>query len=142
MSESQKIELVPVQDEQQLEMREPPTTASLDSWLATLIERKGSDLLLVAGAPACILVDGRVSRIGTRPLTGREIEAAVLPALPPHAAQSYREARIADFSHRTGKAGRFRVNLHHEKGQAAASVRALPANVPVLSDLRLPPQVE
>jgi len=142
MNESRRIELVPVHDEQQVEMKEPSTTASLDSWLATLIERKGSDLLLVAGAPACILVDGRVSRIGTRLLTGREIEAAVLPALPAHAAQSYREARIADFSYRSGKATRFRVNLHHEKGQAAASVRTLPSNVPILQDLRLPPQVE
>jgi twitching motility protein PilT len=142
MNESRRIELVPVQDEQQIEVREQSTTAALDCWLATLIERKGSDLLLVAGAPACVLVDGRVSRIDTRPLTGQEIEAAVLPALPPHATQSYREARIADFSYRIGKAARFRVNLHHEKGQAAASVRALPSNVPVLHDLRLPPQVE
>lgn len=142
MSELRGIELVPVQDEHQAEMTEPSTTASLDSWLATLIERNGSDLLLVAGAPVCILVDGRVNRIGTRPLTGREIEAAVLPALGSHAAQSYRETRIADFSYRTGKLGRFRVNLHHEKGQAAASIRALPSNLPVLEDLRLPRQVE
>jgi len=142
MSEPRGIELVPVQDEQQAEMTGPSTTASLDSWLATLIERNGSDLLLVTGAPVCILVDGRVIRIGTRPLTGLEIEAAVLPALGSHAAQSYRETRIADFSYRIAKLGRFRVNLHHEKGQAAASIRALPSNVPVLQDLHLPRQVE
>lgn len=142
MSEPRGIELVPVQDEHQAEMKEPSTTPSLDSWLATLIERNGSDLLLVTGAPVCILVDGRVHRIGTRPLAGREIEAAVLPALGSHAAQSYRETRISDFSYRVAKLGRFRVNLHHEKGQPAASIRALPSNVPVLQDLRLPRQVE
>ena len=142
MGESRSIELVPVHDEQQVETTEPSTTASLDSWLNTLIERSGSDLLLVTGAPVSILVDGRVNRIGTRPLTGREIEAAVLPALGSHAAKSYRETGIADFSYRIGKLGRFRVNLHHEKGQAAASIRALPSNVPVLQELRLPRQVE
>ena len=138
MNESRNIELVPVHDEQQVETTEPSTTASLDSWLNTLIERSGSDLLLVTGAPVSILVDGRVNRIGTRPLTGREIEAAVLPALGSHAAKSYRETGIADFSYRIGKLGRFRVNLHHEKGQAAASIRALVAFASSKSWMLLP----
>jgi twitching motility protein PilT len=38
--------------------------------------------------------------------------------------------------------GRFRVNLHRERGRAAATIRALPAMPPRLSELGLPPQVE
>jgi twitching motility protein PilT len=38
--------------------------------------------------------------------------------------------------------GRFRINLHREKGRAAAAVRALPVRVPLLEELHLPPAVE
>jgi twitching motility protein PilT len=34
--------------------------------------------------------------------------------------------------------GRFRINLHHERGRAAATVRALPTKIPALDELRLP----
>jgi twitching motility protein PilT len=36
-------------------------------------------------------------------------------------------------------AGRFRVNLHRQRGQLAASVRTLPHDIPTLASLNLPP---
>ena len=36
--------------------------------------------------------------------------------------------------------GRFRVNLHRERGQAAAAIRVLPPRVPKLCELALPPE--
>ena len=70
---------------------EAPSTARLDRWLATLVSQGGSDLLLVAGAPACIRLGGEVKSIEAAPLEGREIEAAVLPALTQHSFQLYRK---------------------------------------------------
>src|SRR5439155_2912732 len=35
-----------------------------------------------------------------------------------------------------------RINVHHERGRAAAAIRRLPASVPRLASLRLPPSVE
>jgi hypothetical protein len=49
---------------------EPASAVQLDAWLKTLIARGGSDLLLVAGAPACIRAKGFVQKIETRPLDG------------------------------------------------------------------------
>ncbi len=117
------------------------STARLERWLGALAERHGSDLLLVAGAPPSIRVEGRVLPLGDGPLDGVEIEEAVLPALAPHAQRQYREARIADGSFRAGGGGRFRINLHRERGRAAAAVRRLPARIPRLASLNLPPQV-
>jgi len=119
-----------------------PGSAQLDGWLSTLVSRAGSDLLLVAGAPACLRVDGPVTSIGEEPLRGPEIEAAVLPVLSANALESYRKTQIADSSYRVEGLGRFRINLHHERGQAAATIRSLPARLPSLSELRLPPEVE
>jgi len=121
---------------------EPASTLQLDAWLKTLIARGGSDLLLVAGAPACIRTKGAVQKIDAAPLEGSEIEAAVLPALSSHALARYRQMQIADSSYRVTGLGRFRINLHRERGRAAAAIRALPQKVPTLRELNLPPSVE
>jgi twitching motility protein PilT len=66
----------------------------------------------------------------------------VSPALPPHARRLYRDAGIADGSFRMPELGRFRINLHHERGRSAAAIRRLPAAVPRFATLGLPPPVE
>jgi twitching motility protein PilT len=123
------------------ESLENSSGSRLDRWLSILVARHGSDLLLVPGAPPCILIEGEVHTIDRRVLDGTEIEAAVLPALTTHALQIYRKGRIADSSYRVDGIGRFRINLHSERGQPAAAVRALPSRVPLLTDLHLPPSV-
>ena len=120
----------------------PGSTARLERWLHILAEKNGSDLLLVAGAPPSMRVDGKVIPLAEGPLDGLDVEEAVLPALPPHARRQYRDALIADASFRLTGLGRFRINLHHERGRAAAAFRLLPMRVPRLSTLNLPPQVE
>ena len=113
-------------------------SAEFKQWLGELVSRNGSDLLLVPQAPAAIRFEGVLSTIGDRPLTGEEIEAAVLPAMAAHAREEYQQYGIADSSYRIEGLGRFRINLHRERGRTAATVRALPSKVPRLEELRLP----
>jgi twitching motility protein PilT len=113
-------------------------SAQVRGWLQQLIAQNGSDLLLVSDAPAAIRVEGALSAIGEHPLTGDEIEAAMLPALAAHAREEYQQYGIADSSYRVEGVGRFRINLHRERGRAAATLRALPSRVPTLEELRLP----
>jgi twitching motility protein PilT len=117
-------------------------TTRLEAWLRILTDAGGSDLLLVAGAPPSIRVDGRVRPLLEGPLDGVDIEETVLPALAPHARRIYRQSQIADGSFRVAGLGRFRINLHRERGRAAAALRALPARVPRLSTHGLPAHVE
>lgn len=123
-----------------------PTAAGhdikLDGWLRLLAERKGSDLLLVAGEPPTIRINGVLHRAESGPIDGLEIEEMVLPALPPHAQKAFRESGIADASRGLAGAGRFRINLHRERGRAAAVIRALPRRIPTLASLDLPPGTE
>ena len=118
-----------------------PESAELRRWLGELVLRNGSDLLLVPNAPASIRLEGVLSAIEDKTLSGEEIEAAMLPAMAAHAREEYRQYGIADSSYRLEGVGRFRINLHRERGRAAATVRALPSKVPALSELRLPPGV-
>jgi twitching motility protein PilT len=129
-------------DEVPLQPASDSTASRLEQWLHLLAERGGSDLLLVAGAPPAIRIDGQVYRLDAGPLDGVEIEEAVLPALLPHAREQYRQVRIADASFRIQGLARFRINLHHERGRAAAAVRLLPARIPRLETLGLPPGIE
>jgi twitching motility protein PilT len=119
--------------------------ARLRGWLEQMVERGASDLLLVAGAPASMRIDGAIAPLVAErsgPLGSEEIADAIEPALPPHARRAYRERGIADGSFRAADLGRFRINLHHERGRAAAAIRRLPSAVPRLASLGLPAGVE
>jgi twitching motility protein PilT len=129
-------------DEQPVRPTDGSTAPRLDEWLRLVADRGGSDLLLVAGAPPAVRIDGRVHGLDAGPLDGDDIEEAVLPLLLPHAREQYRQAGIADASFRIQGLARFRINLHHERGRAAAAVRMLPVRVPRLSSLGLPPGIE
>jgi twitching motility protein PilT len=115
------------------------------AWLDEVVARSASDLLLVAGALPSLRIDGVVVPLGHAsggPLGSEEIEDAVLPALAPHARRMYRDCGIADGSYRDSDLGRFRINLHRERGRAAAAIRRLPAALPRFASLHLPPPVE
>jgi twitching motility protein PilT len=114
----------------------------LDAWLQLVAEREASDLLLVAGEAPALRIHGRVIRSEGPPLDGQDVEDIVLPELAPHAQRAYRAKGIADASRRVAGVGRFRINLHRERGRAAAVIRMLPRRVPLLASLDLPPGVE
>jgi twitching motility protein PilT len=114
----------------------------IDRLLARLIQAGGSDLLLVSDAAACALVEGRVHTLEEGVWHGDEIEATVEPALSAHALESYRASGIADSSYRVEGLGRFRINIHRQRGKPAVAIRALPTAVPQFSELNLPPSVE
>src|SRR5262245_47738920 len=116
--------------------------ARLNAWLEEVVGRSASDLLLVPGASPSLRIDGQIVPLLEGPLSGEEIEDAVTPALAPHARRMYREAGIADGSFRSPGLGRFRINLHHERGGSAAAIRRLPSIVPRFASLNLPPSIE
>jgi len=109
---------------------------------AEVVRRRGSDLLLIAGSAPGIRIDGAIVRLERAVLDGFDIEEGVVPLLPPHAKRQFQEHGITDASLRLPELGRFRVNLHRERGRAAAAIRVLPARVPKLAELGLPPEVE
>ncbi|MCC6989155.1 MAG: PilT/PilU family type 4a pilus ATPase [Acidobacteria bacterium] len=114
----------------------------LERWLSRARALGASDLLLVAGVPPMTRIDGKVRPLdGEDVLDGTDIGDAVEPALPEHSRRAYREGHAVDARVRTA-AGRFRVNLHRERGRAAAAIRVLPTVPPRLSALNLPVEVE
>ena len=115
-----------------------PAGSSLMVWLEAMAERHASDLLLLAGEPPAFRIDGRIIRSESSVLDGDDVAELVLPELAPHAQRQFREHGIADAALKVPAIGRFRINLHHERGRPAAIIRLLPTTVPTLASLNLP----
>jgi twitching motility protein PilT len=111
-------------------------SALLESWLQRVrAEEDGSDLLLVAGSPPIVRAPGRLIRVSDDPLGGDEIENAVRGCVSPRLMERYRAGHAVDLGFKRPGLGRFRMNLHRERGRAAASIRALPLKIPRIADL-------
>jgi len=119
--------------------RVPESTGSLDKLLAFAASRGASDVLLIAGAPAVLRVSGTLAPNSGPPLDAEEVRGLVLPLLGPAQLEELQKNRSVDLSFFREGLGRFRVNLHHQRGTVAASIRLLPARIPSLESLHLPP---
>jgi hypothetical protein len=94
-----------------------PDSNVLDQWLRILVDREAGDLFLVAGFPPAIRLHGVVTPLKGGPLDGDDIEIAILPSLHAHALKAYKTSGSADVSLRREGFGRFRLNLHRERGR-------------------------
>ena len=111
-------------------------SALLDAWLQRVRDEDGgSDLLLVAGSPPIVRAPGRLIRISSDPLSSEDIEHAVRGSVSHRLLERYRAGHAVDLAFKRPGLGRFRMNLHRERGRAAASIRALPLRIPKLADL-------
>ena len=112
------------------------TSGRLEEWLRLVRTMDGSDLLLVAGRAPMIRVTGALTPASGDTLTGEEIEAATQPVVNRRLQQRYAAGEAVDLAFRIAGLGRFRMNLHRERGRAAAAIRALPMSIPRIHDLR------
>ncbi|MEM7246383.1 MAG: PilT/PilU family type 4a pilus ATPase [Acidobacteriota bacterium] len=124
----------------------PPETAEgqakLRELLTTARSTHASDLLLVAGSPPQARVNGRLEPLEEAPLS-RETVGALAAALVPRSRRDETESTSRlDLAFTKPTLGRFRCNVHRERGRWAAAIRLFPEAVPSLSSLQLPEQLE
>jgi twitching motility protein PilT len=115
-----------------------PQSASFDELLGFANRRGASDVLLIAGAPAVLRVNGALAPGSGPPLEPEDIRAAVLPLLEPSQMEELQRRKSVDLGFERDGLGRFRINIHHQRGTLAASIRLLPSRIPSLESLHLP----
>jgi twitching motility protein PilT len=118
--------------------RMPQSTASLDKLLQAAAHRNASDVLLIAGAPAMLRINGVLANGGAGALEAEDVRSLVLPLLEPAQMEELQKKKSVDLSFMRENLGRFRVNIHHQRGTLAASIRLLPSRIPSLESLHLP----
>ena len=113
--------------------------ASLDAVLSHAVRRGASDLLLIAGAPVTLRVGGVLSHSTGPPLSAEDTRNLLLPLMTPAQIQELQRNKSVDLCFSREGIGRFRANVHYQRGTIAGSLRLLPEKIPTLESLHLPP---
>jgi twitching motility protein PilT len=116
----------------------PASSASLERLLQRAAGRNASDVLLIAGAPPMLRINGNLAAADTTPLDAEDVRSHVLPLLEGWQLEELQKKKTVDLGFVRENAGRFRVNLHYQRGTLAASIRLLPSRIPSLESLHLP----
>ena len=98
-----------------------------------------SDIHLAVGVPPMLRLRGDLLPIKFRDLSATELESYVTEILTPAQKDIFRQGHDLDFSYVSGEGGRFRVNLFRKDTGPGAVFRYIPAEVPTLESLGLPP---
>ncbi|MDX1998187.1 MAG: PilT/PilU family type 4a pilus ATPase [Thermoanaerobaculia bacterium] len=120
------------------------SSGTLARLLAETVRRGASDLLLVRGLPPVVRIDGKLVWLSEEALDGAQIHGLFREHLGERGRRDFAERGAVDFSLRApvgegaGGGRRFRVNLHRQRGEAAAALRTLPREIPTLAGLHLP----
>jgi twitching motility protein PilT len=118
--------------------RTPESTASLEAVLHRAAARSATDILLIAGVTPMFRINGNLVSAGGAPLDHEDVRGHVLPLLEPWQLEELQKRKSVDLSFMRENLGRFRVNIHHQRGTLAASIRLLPSRIPSLDSLHLP----
>ena len=113
----------------------------IDAFLKLGSAQGCSDVHLAVGVPPMLRMNGDLVPIRFRELAAAELEAYVTEILSRNLADRFRSGQDVDFSYVSEDGGRFRVNVFRKDSGVGAVFRTIPAEVPTLESLALPPIV-
>lgn len=115
----------------------------VDRLLSYLWDNKGTDLLLTAGAPPLVRIDGELAPLdGDGPMLPGQVEKLVGAMFTPEQEEAFRLKREIDFSFNWQGKARFRANAFMQRGSTGLALRLIPYYIPTFKELGLPPAVE
>ncbi len=113
--------------------------ARIDAFLKLGTQQGCSDIHLAVGVPPMLRLHGDLQPIKFRDLRDTELEGYITEILTPNQSEQLLRGSDIDFSYVSGDGGRFRVNVFRKETGVGAVFRAIPASVPTLAKLGLPP---
>ncbi len=114
---------------------------SLEGVLAAAREGSASDVHLVAGRPLLLRVGGDLTPHG-EPIDESTAERIISAIVPERLRVILDQQGSCDFALDRGAQGRFRVNVSRQRSGLKGCFRCIPAVVPTLAALGLPPEIE
>ncbi|MBQ1766472.1 MAG: PilT/PilU family type 4a pilus ATPase [Aquincola sp.] len=107
--------------------------------LRLMIARGGSDLFLTADFPPAIKVDGKITKVSPQPLTAQHTLALARALMNDKQAAEFERTKECNFAISPQGVGRFRCNAFVQQGQVGLVLRTIPATLPTIDGLNLPP---
>jgi len=119
----------------------PSESGDLERLLAWAAERGASDLFLVSGSEPTVRIDGGLVLVEGPILSGEDLGLMVRSLLDAPTLKQLGDARSVDLGFEREGVGRFRCNVHYQRGTPALSIRVLPETIPAIEDLGLPASI-
>jgi twitching motility protein PilT len=115
--------------------------ARIDAFLKLGTQQGCSDVHLAVGVPPMLRLYGDLLPIKFRDLRDTELESYIAEILTRTQSEQFNKGIDLDFSYVSAEGGRFRVNVFRKETGVGATFRSIPAAVPTLEKLALPPIV-
>jgi twitching motility protein PilT len=115
--------------------------ARIDAFLKLGTQQGCSDVHLAVGVPPMLRLYGDLLPIKFRELRAVELEGYIAEILTNSQNEHFSKGNDLDFSYVSSEGGRFRVNVFRKDTGIGATFRSIPAAVPTLEKLALPPIV-
>ncbi len=108
--------------------------------LEMCVQYKASDIHIMVGVPPMLRLHGKLLTLPeSSVVTPAMSEELINSILSEQQRELLKVDRELDFSHSLPGGARFRVNVYYEKGNVAAALRYIPAEIRTLEELHLPP---
>jgi twitching motility protein PilT len=114
---------------------------NIEDLLKRMVANQASDLLLVADISPTVRVGGELRPLLNAALTSVEARHLVYSLLNAAQIKRFERTYELDFSHFHPDLGRFRVNVHYQRGSVATAIRYLSTHIPLFHELGLPDSV-
>ena len=115
--------------------------ARIDAFLKLGTQQGCSDVHLAVGVPPMLRVYGDLLPIKFRDVRAAELEGYISEILTRAQNEQFNKGNDLDFSYVSSEGGRFRVNVFRKETGIGATFRSIPATVPTLDKIGLPPVV-
>jgi len=117
-------------------------TIGIDDLLRYCVDVKASDLHVKAGAPPTIRISGLLQPLDHVVLGAEECNALSGAMMGAKEREELDRKGEVDFAYSVPGLGRFRVNIHRQRGTLGIAARRILPNAPNFADLELPGIVE
>ncbi|MGH8761202.1 MAG: PilT/PilU family type 4a pilus ATPase, partial [Burkholderiales bacterium] len=111
--------------------------------LLTLMKQKnGSDLFISAGFPPAIKVDGAMTPVMEKPLSGEASAIIMRSLMTDRQVKEFESTNECNFAIAPPNIGRFRVNAFVQQARVSGVLRTINTTIPTFDSLGLPEQLK
>lgn len=114
---------------------------TIEELLITAKENKASDVHITVGLPPKMRINGILVDMDYPRLLPPDTEAVISTMMSDKRLQQFEELGEIDFSYSIPQIGRYRVNVFHQRGSMAASIRLVSTKIPLPEELGIPKSV-
>jgi twitching motility protein PilT len=118
----------------------PDYNSQIRDLLNFTIQEKASDLHISLGHPPTLRIAGRLIPLTKfKKITPEDSQGLAFELMTDEQRERFLQKKEIDFSYNFEGKARFRINIFFESGNISSALRLIPAEIPTIEELNLPP---